>query len=207
MQRQSQAVARHQEQLERMQEKLLNMSVEEDKLKEEFKSLKNAPSSQCSSQPVSIAGTAPHVSECEDADMEDPFGPLASDDEGAGTGINFHENEDASRRARVDAPPAPPPTSSCAGRADLPPAPPSQLSSAPSVATVTKAIGDGQFSKQEAEKLRKRLENYLADVDNDANEWDVAALATKKMGGAVSKERAHAEDPNMMSSKTNQNEV
>ena len=37
----------------------------------------------------------------------------------------------------------------------------------PSVALVSKAIGDGRFSKQEAEKLRKRLEHFLADVDND----------------------------------------
>ena len=81
--------------------------------------------------------------------MEDPpFGPLASDDD-AGTAVNFKENEDASKRARVDVPPAPP----RAPRA------------APSVATLSQAIGAGPLSRQEAEKLRKRLENFQAEVD------------------------------------------
>ena len=43
IQRQNLAVERHREQGERMQEKLLNMHVEEDKLKEEFKVLQNSP--------------------------------------------------------------------------------------------------------------------------------------------------------------------
>ena len=43
IQRQTLAVERHREQGERMLEKLLNMHVEEDKLKEEFKVLQNSP--------------------------------------------------------------------------------------------------------------------------------------------------------------------
>ena len=46
IQRQNLAVERHREQGERMQEKLLNMHVEEDKLKEEYKVLQNSPPSQ-----------------------------------------------------------------------------------------------------------------------------------------------------------------
>ena len=51
IQRQTLAVDRHREQGGRMQEKLLNMQIEEDKLKEEFKALKKAPPSQSSSHP------------------------------------------------------------------------------------------------------------------------------------------------------------
>ena len=52
IQRQTLAVDRHREQGERMQEKLLNTQIEEDKLKEEFKALKDAPPSQSSSHPA-----------------------------------------------------------------------------------------------------------------------------------------------------------
>ena len=85
IQRQTLAVERHREQGERMQEKLLNMYVEEDKLKEEFKVLQNSPPSQSSSRPGSpvavSAGATPPASENGDAPMEDSFGPLPSDDE------------------------------------------------------------------------------------------------------------------------------
>ena len=76
IQRQTLAVERHREQGERMQEKLLNMHVEEDKLKEEFKVIQNSPPSRCSSRPGSpvavSAGATPPVSENGDAPMEDP---------------------------------------------------------------------------------------------------------------------------------------
>ena len=71
-----------------MQEKLFNLHVEEDKLKEEFKALQNSPPSQSSSHPgtpVAVsAGATPPGSANGDASMEDPYGPLPSDDEGAG---------------------------------------------------------------------------------------------------------------------------
>ena len=98
IQRQTLAVERHREQGERMQEKLLNMHVEEDKLKEEFKVLQNSPPSQSSSRPGSpvavSAGATPPASENGDAPMGDPFGPLPSDDDGVG--VNFVENVDFS---------------------------------------------------------------------------------------------------------------
>ena len=61
---------RHREQVEKMQEKLLNMQIEEDKLEEEVKAIKDAPPSQSSSHPgtpvaVSVGATPP------DASMED----------------------------------------------------------------------------------------------------------------------------------------
>ena len=80
IQRQTLAVERHREQGERMQEKLLNMHVEEDKLKEGYKVLQNSPPSQSSSRPgtpVAVsAGASPPASEDGDAPMEDSFGPL-----------------------------------------------------------------------------------------------------------------------------------
>ena len=63
--------------------------------------------------------------------MEDPYGPLPSDDDGAG--VNFVENEDSSKRARVDLVPPP-----------VPPAP-----HATTIAMVNKAIGDRQQALQE----------------------------------------------------------
>ena len=69
--------------------------------------------------------------------MEDPFGPLPSDDDGVG--VSFVENVDSSKRARVD-PAAPPP---------VPPAP-----YATTIATMNKALGDRQLSKKDALKLR-----------------------------------------------------
>ena len=166
MRRQAENISRHKEQLEKMQEKLLNMEVEEDKLKEEFKILNNATPSQCSSRPGSIAGTTPRVSECGDEIMEDLFGPLPSDDEAVGASVNFQENEDASKRARVDDPSSPPVAFSCGTAGVPPPAPPPVVPAGPSVATFSKAIGDGRFSKQEAEKLKRRLEVFLSDEDD-----------------------------------------
>ena len=94
IQRHTVAVERHREQGERMQEKLLSMHVEEDKLKEEFKVLQNSPPSQSSSRrgsPVAVsAGATPPASENGDAPMGDPLGPLPSDDDGVG--VNFVEN-------------------------------------------------------------------------------------------------------------------
>ena len=72
------------------------------------------------------------------AQLEDSFGPL-------GAGVNFVENEDSSKRARV------------------------ATAHAATVVMVTKAIGDRQFSKQEAEKLRKRLDNIKAEAEDVEN--------------------------------------
>ena len=69
--------------------------------------------------------------------MEDPFGPLPSDDDDVG--VSFVENVDSSKRARVD-PAAPPP---------VPPAP-----YATTIAMMNKALGDRQLSKKDALKLR-----------------------------------------------------
>ena len=74
----------------------------EDKLKEEFKKLKNAPPSQNSSHAVSVAGTTPPASANIDAEMDDPFAALASDGDN-GAGVNFKENEDASKNRSSDA--------------------------------------------------------------------------------------------------------
>ena len=146
IQRQTLTVERHREQGERMQEKLLSMHVEEDKLKEEFKVLQNSPPSQCSSHPGSpvavSAGATPPASDNGDAPMEDPFGPLPSDDDGVG--VSFVENEDSSERARV----------------------------VPSIAMVNKALGDRQFSKKEALKLRKQLDLFIAE-DSDEEKTNV----------------------------------
>ena len=159
IQRQTLAVERHREQGERMQEKLLSMHVEEDKLKEEFKVLQNSPPSQCSSHPGSpvavSAGATPPASDNGDAPMEDPFGPLPSDDDGVG--VSFVENEDSSKRARV-VPSVPPPVH---------PAP-----HATTIAIVNKALGDRQFSKKEALKLRKQLDLFIAE-DSDEEKTNV----------------------------------
>ena len=154
IQRQNLAVERHREQGERMQEKLLNMHVEEDKLKEEYKVLQNSPPSQSSSRPgspvVASAGATPPASEDGDALMEDSFGPLPSDDDGVG--VNFVENEDSSKRARVD-PTVPPP---------VPPAP-----HASTVAMMNKALVDRQVSKKDARKLRKQLDLFIEEDSSD----------------------------------------
>ena len=135
IQRQTLAVDRHREQEERMQEKLLNLQIEEDKPKEEFKALKSSPPSQSSSHPgtpvaVSVGATPPG-SVNGDASMEDPHGPLPSDDDGVG--VNFVQNEDSSKRATVDVA-APPPVPPDASRDN-------------------EAIGDRQLSKKEAETV------------------------------------------------------
>ena len=79
--------------------------------------------------------------------MEDPFRALAPDDDPRNE-VNLKEHEDASERARVVAPPLP---------ASQP---------VPNVASRSKAIGAGQFSMQEAEKLRKRLEIFRAEDED-----------------------------------------
>ena len=151
---------RHREQGERMQEKLLNMHVEEDKPKEEFKVLQNSPPSQSSSRPGSpvavSAGATPPASENGDAPMEDSFGPLPSDDDGVG--VNFVENVDSSKRARVD-PTAPPP---------VPPAP-----HATTVAMMNKALVDRQVSKKDALKLRKQLDLFIEEDSSDEENTNV----------------------------------
>ena len=148
IQRQSLAVERHREQGEMTQEKLLNLHLEEDKLKEESKALQSSPPSQGSSHPgtpvAACAGAAPLGSVNGDASMEDPYGPLPSDDDGVG--VNFVESEDSSKRARVDLSVPPP----------VPPAP-----HATSIAMVNKAVGDRQLSKKEALKLRKQLDLFI----------------------------------------------
>ena len=77
-----------------------------------------------------------------------PYGPLPPDDDGVG--VNFVENEDSSKRARVDLVPPP-----------VPPAP-----HATTIAMVNKAIGDQQLSKKEALKLRKLLDLFVEE-DSD----------------------------------------
>ena len=103
---------------------------------------------------VSIGATPPG-SVNGDASMEDPHGPLTSDDDGGR--VNFVENEDSSKRARVDVV-VPPPTS-------LAP-----LSS--TVAMMNKVIGDRQLSKKEALKLRKQLDLFIAE-DSDEEKTNV----------------------------------
>ena len=88
--------------------------------------------------------------------MEDPFGPLPSDDDGVG--VNFVENEDSSKRARVDPTVAPP----------VPPAPHDTT-----VAMVNKALGDRQFSKKDARKLRKQLDLYIEEDSSDEENTNV----------------------------------
>ena len=160
IQRQNLAVERHREQGERMQEKLFNMHVEEDKLKEEYKVLQNSPPSQSSSRPgspvVASAGATPPASEDGDAPMEDSFGPLPSDDDGVG--VNFVENGDSSKRARVD-PTVPPP---------VPPAP-----HASTVAMMNKALVDRQVSKKDALKLRKQLDLFIEEDSSDEEKTTV----------------------------------
>ena len=77
IQKQTLAVERHREQGERMQEQLLKLHIEEDKLKEEFKALQNSPPSQSSSHlgtPVAAsAGATPPGCVSGDASMEDPL--------------------------------------------------------------------------------------------------------------------------------------
>ena len=160
IQRQNLALERHREQGERMQEKLLNMQIEEDKLKEEYKVLQNTPPSQSSSRPgspkIASAGTTPLGSEDGDAPMDDSFGPLPSDDDGEG--VNFVENEDSSKRARVD-PTVPPP---------VPPAPHDTA-----IAMMNKALGDRKFPKKEARKLRRQLDLFLEEDHSDAEDTTV----------------------------------
>ena len=87
--------------------------------------------------------------------MEDPFKPLTSDDDGVG--VSFVENEDSSKRARVD-PALPPP---------VPRAP-----HAATIAMVNKALGDRQLSKKEALKLRKQLDLFIEE-DSDEEKMNV----------------------------------
>ena len=82
--------------------------------------------------------------------MEDSFGPLPSDDDGAG--VNFVENVDSSKRVRVD-PTAPPPVL---------PAP-----HASTVALMNKALVDRQVSKKDALKLRKQLDLFIEEDSSD----------------------------------------
>ena len=110
IQRHTLAVERHREQGERMQEKLLNMHVEEDKLN-------LALLLRLWKIPLDLS-------------------PLIDD----GVGVSFVENEDSSKRARVD-PAAPPP---------VPPAP-----HATTIAMTKKALGDRQLS-------RKKLSSFVS---------------------------------------------
>ena len=92
--------------------------------------------------------------------MEDPFGPLPSDDDGVG--VSFVENEDSSKRARV-----------------VPSVPLlfPRRPHATTVAMVNKALGDRQFSKKEALKLRNQLDLFIAkDSDEEENECAVSEL-------------------------------
>ena len=79
--------------------------------------------------------------------MEDPLSALAPDDDPRNE-VNLKEHEDASERSRIVAPPLP---------ASQP---------VPNVASMSKAIGAGQFSKQEAEKLRKLLGIFRAEDED-----------------------------------------
>ena len=97
--------------------------------------------------------------------MEHPFGPLPSDDDGVG--VSFVENEDSSKRARVD-PSVPPP---------VPLAP-----HATTIAMMNKALGDRQLSKKEALKLRKQLDLFIAeDTDEEKTECCFRTLKRNRM--------------------------